>query len=39
MPLEYRMEINKEEKYGVKLFMRFGVPRPMTEEHTQCSGM
>jgi len=33
------MEINKQAKYGVILFVRFGVPRPVTERHTQCSGM
>jgi len=33
------MEINKQAKYGVELFMKVGVPRPVTEEHTQCSGM
>lgn len=33
------LEINKQAKYDVKLFVRFGVPRPVTEEHTQCAGM
>lgn len=28
------MEVNKQAKYGVKLFVKFGVPRPVTEEHT-----